>query len=210
VVWILRYKDKRGRNRYKVRQDCPKKPKPKPKDFKCKVPQRRVSKGTLEKESCEKLLARLDCYRESSEACANEESHLTEIFQRQQRGKATKDRELTLTKFKQKEARLDDRFRATTENYVTTGLALHEKQCPPIPVSEMHRRIQREFPNHRFRTWRNTIQIPKNFTRRELRRLETKIPKMSCHNYKVRRKRDRVYVGPVQLQEEGAHLQECF
>lgn len=174
--------------------------------FKCKIPSRKISENTLKKKSCEELVIRLRCYLKKIDEYGSCESDLTTSFNN--RGEDLKGRKITKTEFKKREKMCNRRFKNVLKNFENTRNVSFDKQCPPLTPLEMKEKLEQAFPTHRFRKWRNTIQIPKNFTGDEIKKLHQIVPDLSSHNYKVRSNRNRYWISPVRLEEPGKHLQE--
>lgn len=92
-----------------------------------------------------------------------------------------------------------------TVAYTLNGIfkEIDNRNCPSISPTKLKQAIESEFPNHRVKRWRNTLQLPSTFSGDELIILTYKLPELSQKWYAMRynARLDRHYISPKSKSE---------
>ena len=120
---------------------------------------RGVKKSTLEKESCNKLWERMNCYGggHTKKINGKKVQQAIEMFMEQDPASDTP---------------VGHAFRNTVD-------ILSNRVCPSINTDRVVDMLKDEFPNHSFKIWRESVQIPHTFDENELERLKEKGDELS-------------------------------
>lgn len=149
-----------------------------------------ISPNTVKRMSCENLRKRVTCIGGKT---------VTTI--------SSDGKEIQSLIFDPRETQIPNTLAYTFDQVLTE---MNQRVCPPVSPTKLKQVIESEFPNHRVKRWRNTIQLPSTFSTEELTQLELKLPKLSqkWYNMRYNERLDRHYISPKSKNELQKEMNE--